>query len=76
MKKQLVSILIGTIVALLIVELLLRTFGLVQLTDEYLVKDDYLKYKLKSGIDTKVLSADSIPFSVKTISLGNLCCYG
>ncbi len=70
MKNQLAAILIGTVFALLIVELMLRAFGLVQLTDEYLPQDNYLKFKLKPGIDKVLYSADKTPFEMKTNSLG------
>jgi len=45
-NSKLVSFLFGLILSVLIIEILLRAFNLVQLTNESLVKDDYLNFKL------------------------------
>jgi len=69
-NSKLVLFLFSVILSILIIEILLRAFNLVQLTNEYLVKDDYLNFKLRPNITTTALSADSLPFEITTNSLG------
>ena len=70
MMNNLFQSLLGIMLALVLIEILLRALNVIPLMDQFVVEDGYVLYHLRPNISSQVINADGVYHDLKTVNLG------